>query len=593
MTKWRLRRPALPTVVLTALACTAVLSGCGVHPDVDHQVARAAPAPLLDVGPEPGPPEQVWQAEIEAAGSEQAAYRLVGGNLVVLTKTGLAAYDATTGDPAWSYREPGRQIWGVAETGGAIVLNTYKKKEKDGSDYTADKYLVGLDSGTGKRLWEKSEDWYITAAGESRSGTPPAWGDAADGTVVVQPDSPSERIGLDARTGEQRWRIDDRDVVGDCAEPKPSKPGSGPLVLAKFGCGATGGSMSVALDAGSGEARWHRPSPGDVTLHGEIGLFSRFDAPPVLVGPDGEELFSAPRGGSCPCELYANGTGVLLVYRSEAREGRALITVDPATRAAKPLRAWTGTERSGLSAAAGGRFYDVSSSLLPRDLDRLRAGLRLAGLTVTDVRSGTVRSVPLLAAGPLRTAANRAEQGRWLGAGGGRLFLATQERSGPNSFEPPVVTSFAVRDPKQPLELGGVPPESWPAPCRLLAGIPNDPDRRAPLGPPEADAPLTVGGTRIPATSCTSAVASQDEAERIVVARVRVLWVAATEQEAAALFGKERSTLHGANQERRPESGDGLVVRVGRTILSIQASGSGEHQDAVYRKVIENLRALG
>ncbi|GAB3403082.1 PQQ-binding-like beta-propeller repeat protein [Flindersiella endophytica] len=595
MTKWRLRLPGL----LAACAGVGLLVGCGVHPDVEHEVAEIAPAPLLDVGPEAGRPEQVWRATLRAVGSEPSTYRLAGGNLVVLTKTGLVAYDATTGQAAWSYREPGRRIWGAAETDGAIALNTYKGEQKDGSEQAGDKHLVGLDAGTGKQLWEKSEDWFITAAGDARSGTPPDWGDAAGGTVVIQPDSPSERIGLDARTGEQRWRIEDRDVLGDCAKPRPEpKPrtgehGSGPLLPARFGCGAAGGSMSVALDAASGRPRWHRPSPGDVTLRGEIGLYSRFDAPPVLIGPDGGELFRAPKGSSCLCELYANGSGVVLLYQSKAHEGGVLVSVDPDTRAAKPLQAWTGSDRSGLSAVAGGRFYDLRSSLLPPDPDRLRADLKLSGLVVAELSAGSVRSVPLLPAGPLRTAAEHdGDQGSWLGAGGGRLFLATQPRSGSDPSGPPVVTSFAVRDPKQPVELGGVPPGAWPDPCRLLAGIPDDPALRTPLRAPEAELPLTVGSTRVPATSCAYETRG-DAAELTVVARVRVLWVAATGQEAAALFGEERSTRHGGNQERADGSSGGLVARVGRTIITVQASGAGERRDAVYRKVIENLRALG
>jgi hypothetical protein len=257
------------------------------------------------------------------------------------------------------------------------------------------------------------------------------------------------------------------------------------------------------------------------------------------------------------------------LYRSEAREDSVLVAVDPATRAARPLQAWTGThrDRSGLSAVAGERFYDLRESLLPSDADHLRAGLKLSGLTVTDVRSGSVRPVPLLSAGPLRTTADKAgDQGRWLGAGGGRLFLATQATSGSNPSEPPVVTSFDVRDPKQPVELGGVPPGAWPDPCRLLAGVPNDPALGPPAGRPVADEPLALGGARIPATSCThNAGDVHNPADRTGFASVRVLWVAATRNALTDPAAWSYGSGVGSSPCRRPEPASTGTVSTARS----------------------------
>jgi outer membrane protein assembly factor BamB len=243
-----------PTL-LTVLVTGVLLAGCGLNVDVDRTEAESPPKPLADRGPAPGTYKQAWQVAA-SSGKRPASYRLVAGNLLAATKTGVYAHDAHTGKPTWHYSEPGRQVWSIAESDGAIVVHTYENVHEDGSDHIRDEHLVGVDAGTGEELWESTKEWSILTGGRTGSNTPPTWGDAADGVVSVQAESPFERAGVEARTGKKLWQVSDHDVAEACTD-KTGTASTGPILVTPLSCGMPD-DVIVALDARSGELRWRR-----------------------------------------------------------------------------------------------------------------------------------------------------------------------------------------------------------------------------------------------------------------------------------------------------------------------------------------------
>jgi outer membrane protein assembly factor BamB len=547
-----------------------VLTGCGLNVEVDHLEAESAPKPLADRGPAPGTYRQSWQVTA-ATGKEPANYRLVAGNLVVVTRSGLFAYDARTGKPTWHYREPGRELWSIAESDGVIVLGSYRGEDVRNED----EHVVGLDAGTGEQLWETTEEWELLAGGSPGSPTPPEWGDAAAGVVVVEPKFPRQRAGVEARTGKTLWKISSKDVAEKCTD-KTGTAGTGAIVLIRMSCSVPERVM-VALDARSGELRWRRslPSLGDPTVRPTIRdgvtLWDETGAPPVLIGADGKELFTGPAGSSCSCDLLVTGGRALLTHRQDKRE--ALVSVDVRTGKATPVPGWTSV-LGDVRSEAGGQMYEIrptvsqghASSLLP------------AGLTVTDAASGRLRWLPLPFASPSFTR----EEGytlpsTWLGVAGDRLFLAIQTLR-PGTAEPgaaPVITSYALAGTEQPVELGGVPASDWPDPCRLLTGLPPETETSGRREPGEG---TTIGQVRIPRLTCTAF--AKDGYDSI---GVQVLWVSRTEGEAAGLMKGVRAVI----------AGNAKVVRVGRVIVAVRAGDSPAKRALAEQTVVRNLRALG
>lgn len=564
---------------VVGLGLVIVVSGCS-GPDsssiaVEHTVVDSAPDRLADSGPQPGTYQQVWQATADT-GNEIADYHLISGHLLVVTSTGFQAYDARTGKPTWHYREPGRTVQGWAATNGAILLST-------SDDRSADRHVIGLDAGTGEQLWEWEENWSTIVSSRGPSGFPPVGrGDAAAGIVVViKPDSPSERLGIDARTGKERWRITNSDVADRCAAPAAgSNASSDDLVLVDLGCGR-GDSVYVALDAKSGEPRWHRSSSLSPTMRATmrdgITLWDVGSEPPVLIGPDGQDLFIAPPGTMCGslCDPVITGGRALLTYRDDEQREDVRVSVDLVTGEATVVPGSPGQVfLRATTAVAGGRVYEVAPMVDPEH--PVSGALLPAMLSVTDPTSHQVHYAALPFPAP--TAAP-AESVGWFGVAGDRIFTATQPGTLTDSSGPPVLTSYAVRDTTPPTELGGVPSQSWPDPCALSAGVPTEDEL-------ERGTPITIGSVSIPATSCEIDLPAPDYGR----VTLTVAWVAATEEDADALFGDGEPPTVDADEERGVGSTFSRL-RVGRTIVSLDST-NGDMTE-IGRVVVQNLRSSG
>lgn len=569
---------------VVGLGLVVVVSGCS-EPDsssgqdirVEHTVIDSAPDRLADSGPQPGTYQQVWQATADT-GNEIAGYHLVSGHLLVVTSTGFQAYDARTGKPTWHYREPGRTVRAWAETNGAILLSTH-------GDRFEDQHVVGLDAGTGEQLWEKEEDWSTIVNGLGPSElAPPERGDAAAGIVVVQPDSPLYRLGIDARTGKERWRVTNSDVADRCtATSADSSAGSDDLVLVELGCGQ-GDGVYVALDAKSGEPRWRRSSSQGPTVRAMmrdgITLWDVGSEPPVLIGPDGQDLFVGPAGTSSSCgtlcDFVVTGGRALLSYRDDERRENVRVSVDLGTGEATVVPGSPGQVFFQVAAAvAGGRVYEVAPMVDTED--PYGGSLLPAMLSVTDPTSHRVDYAALPF--PTPTVAP-AVSGGWFGVAGDRIFTATQPGTLIDPSGPPVLTSYAVRDTTAPTELGGVPPKSWPDPCTLLSDVPTEAE-------PDSGTPVTIGSVRIPATSCMIRLPDYGSSTLML----KVVWVAATEQDADDLFEDGESPIAGADEERGVGSKDSWL-RVGRTVVSLSAETGGATTE-IAPIVVQNLRRAG
>ncbi|GAB3403087.1 hypothetical protein GCM10027569_09850 [Flindersiella endophytica] len=567
----------LPAALLATLLTGALLAGCGLNVDVDRTQAGSAPKPLADRGPAPGTYKQAWKVTA-SSGKQRASYRISGGTLLLATKTGVYAHDARTGKPTWHYSEPGRQVWSIAESDGAIALHTYQNVREDGSDRIRDEHLVGLDAGTGEELWESTKDWSILADGSTGSTTPPTWGDAADGVVAVEAESPFERAGIEARTGKKLWQVSDHDVAGACTDQRGAA-GTGPILVTRLSCGLPKDVM-VALDARTGKLRWRKALPSlngptvRTTTRDGVTLWDETDATPVLLGPDGKQLYAAPAGSKCSCDLLVTGGRALLSYRDDKARKDVLVSIDVRNGQATPISGWTST-LEGARTVAGGRLYELTQSVT----QGFGASLLPSGLSVTDVAGGRLRSVPLPFAGTLFTQAEgQVLPSSWLGVSGDRLFLATQTHNARTAADPetaPVITSYAPAGTPEPLELGGVPASDWPDPCRLLAGLPPETEANGRMEPGEG---VTVGSVRIPRLTCT---ASTDSSAGPI--SVQVLWVARSEREAAGLLKGVPPVLFGRAN----------VLREGRVIVTVQAGDSTTMLAAAKQTVVRNLRALG
>lgn len=563
-----------------ALAVVTVGAGCSNGPDLDievqHRTSTPAAKPLSATGPPAGAYEREWRTQISYENGAPT-YHLIDGQLVLVTDEGFDAYDARTGKPSWRYREPGRQIDGFAATDGALVAGF-----RAAGDAITERHTVGLDTGTGELLWENTEeDWDLTYDGSGSLSTPTQPADAAAGIVVLGRDSDKERLGIQARTGDERWTVHQDDFAdADCAPAKGSadrRNAGGDVVPFHFTCenpdfaGGTVQQLLAVLDAESGELLWSRRadtgngvprirSEGPVTL-----LVPAGGQTPELIGRDGETLFAPAAECRSDCELYTTGGLAILRYRTAA-DGDMLASVDPGTGKTRTMRVRPPEPDRDSFHPADGRLY--WSSLVHGD------GLLPAELAVADVAGNRIERTPLPFPSPVTVQGAGGETG--IAVGGERLFTV-RTTAGSDANDGPydaVLASYVSAGTDRPVELGGVAPEDWPDPCDLVATPPDpsyDSDR-----PPDPGEPLELGAVTIPRVSCGRYLMT-----------VQVGWVAKTEPEAAELFPGGRSSKVGADEERRIDDPT-WMYRVGRVIVFVRTY---EDREAAAERVIANLRA--
>lgn len=553
--------------------CVGWLVGDGVHDRVTRptigveQRVVDAPQVLAVNGPAAGTFRQEWRRHLPLAGVQGGEAYLAGTHVVVTSPDGLHAYDARTGENGWHYREPGRTLWGLAVTAGVVVVETH-------GDLGV--RLVGLDAATGRRLWTSPDEWRLTHHGDDGSRTMGESADAAAGIVAVEPEGEPQRLGIDARTGEKRWTTRLHRWSGDgCAPVGGSEHArqdrDGEVLLAVL-CDAT----VLALDAATGDALWSRPlsptgtepvtSGGVVVLEtGGSRAMNWEDGLPTMLGRDGRRLFRLEPGTSClPCRPLSAAGRVVLPYDDEHGRSRIAV-VDP-----RDGRVWSGLAAPGGDPAYvsdGTRIYALRPTLVGT------GQLLPAGLAVFDVRANEWHLAPLpYSMLPARAGQPAPPPPALVGAAGGRLFaVATPPRDVPDARLE--LTSYASTGTREPTELGGVPAHDWPDACALLRNVQfEDWESRA----REPEPPLRIDGSTVARPGCT-----RGEAE------VRVLWVAATAQEADALLDGVASDA-GSDEESTAGLPDGArIVRVGRTIVLVR---DYETRESTVRAVVRELR---
>ncbi|MGH3487770.1 MAG: hypothetical protein ACRDP8_07625 [Actinopolymorphaceae bacterium] len=458
--------------------------------------------------------------------------------------------------------------------------------------------MLGLDSGTGELLWENTESWDLTYDGDLYS-SPLERADAAGGIVPVAADD-EERLGLDARTGDHVWKLTAADEAATrCAETAGGDhdvPANANVLPVQFRCETqdfgTGelAKQLLVVEPTSGELLWSRRIDSHagsaevevragVTMIVQAARDSDQDVPPALIGADGTTLFGR-KDGRCvgsACQLDVSGGRVLFRYAetvggsdSDDDTRDMLVSVDLRTGRSSRM-----PDPGGVFAAytpAGGRLYGLT--LAYGDAGPvIEQPLVPAGLAVLDVASRKVETALLPYPSRAMFPSSGGADPALVAVGGGRLFtvreLGNTATNGPYRAE---LTAYAAEPGTGPAELGGVSPDDWPDPCRLLADLP--PDGIFHYEPARPGPKLRLGDLTIGPTVCTR-----------LPAAVRVGWVAKTEKQAEQLFPDGEPSDVGADEERGFGTNT-TAYRVGRAILFVDAYVD---HDAIARKVIENL----
>lgn len=554
-------RRQLRVAAIVSFALAGLIAGCHEQPAShirsEHHAAASAPKPLADEGPPAAVYRAAWHRDLGRAagdGSPAVVPRLLAGNVVVWLGDGVQAYDARTGRPTWRYVEPGRAVRALASTGGALVLGTSRAEPRTRAAEEP-VHLVGLDAGTGQRLWDRVERGALTRDGSPVSHVAtsdqlsrPA--DAVDGVVALRipstEEDPGQLLGIDARTGEDRWRTDLPEVVDGC-RPRRSPDADGGVALPVLascddeGAGGEDRHVIAALDPATGEVRWSRRGAGDAALLEAADGITAWPSGKMikLLGRDGRSL-GLNTGDADRCRPRPTGDRVVLLCWTTGST-RAFV-VDPATG---ELVDSYGFPLPPDARFGGGRAYHLSP---------VRASAIPIALTVLDLMNGHETPAVLPARAGLGPDARDV---RLALAAGHRLFVTTKAAHGKVRL-----TAAAVRRRTPHPGLGGVAPKAWPDPCALLpvrSGVDESGESS-----PESSEPLELGEATVPATVCS---AGGDE--------VRVDWVASSAKEADALLAGSPSEIPGVD-ERDPGDPDNDAddaFRVGRYLLHVDVLG--------------------
>ncbi|WP_020578590.1 PQQ-binding-like beta-propeller repeat protein [Actinopolymorpha alba] len=570
--------------VCVAVVVVAGCSGEEAEFEVEHTTAAAAVSPLADRSPTPGQLERLWQTRVDTSDDidRDPTFQLVDGQIVVTGRwSGVRAYDARTGKPSWHYREPGREVERIASTDGVLVVLSGTANDSEAWEEDV-RHTVGLEASTGKLLWENREPWHPPSDGMTDSGET---GMAAGGIVVVRSGENWDPIGVDARTGDERWRVQAADLTENCESTKGT-PGKDELVLVTFSCGDPGASARprglAALDTETGKPRWTRSvtwhSHSQTDFRNGVTLLQRRGAAPELIGPDGRRLRLPAGAGDCmtlePCQLFtAAGQAVVVLTEDEGGSSRTRIAVTVDLRSGRttqtPLDPYPRWEM------AGGRLHAIQ----PLE-GRIRGDddYDLLPLALTTSHDGTFTQSPLPIGSD--TASDRPDV---LAVAGGRVFTLQRGPVGAAT-----IASYAPKDRgpvREPIALGGVRPDEWPDPCALLDGVPTHQakPKRTPTGR------TTIDDAVIPWTRCEAMLPNS------TYATVKVEWVGATEQLAADIFGGPahptypRVEVPDADEAYQTDAAT-IRLRVDRVIVSVLADADSDRTQ-VAATVAENLAA--
>jgi len=279
-----------------------------------------------------------------ASGRERWTFSPTDWWLEVLAASDGTAYVATADD---SISGSGETLYALALDGGDVEWSTEIGDPReavvtdDGVFVSAHGRVHGFDRADGRKRWSRSaEEVYSTLA-------------VVDGTVVYADQSEadgvySELLGLDAGSGEKRWRFDSWAATTTVA-------GDGDLFA--------GGARTARIDPSDGSARWTVENPGwltDASLTGSR-LYAGGDELHALARDGGERAWTwtpdPPQGGVSAAGI-ADGTLYLDAYHDAEVRNQYKFAVETADGSGR----WTfenGTELTDLSvgtdfAVAGG-----------------------------------------------------------------------------------------------------------------------------------------------------------------------------------------------------------------------------------------------
>lgn len=523
----------LVTVTLMAGACSQPDPPKRVH--IDHLVGKTGRTGVSGAGPALGLLQADWQVEVDVSAAT-VDFQVEGGSLLAFSTDGVQAFDATTGERVWHYREPGRRVEWSEQTGGSVLLRTTGGVDR----------LIALDSATGRLLWERTPEPYTSyTAGRG---------------VVVRSTLTQAFTGIDARTGEDLW--DRKPDVGEgCTAHLPTGvSGDGSVVVLAEECSGRTTRLD-GLDPTSGDLLWSHERPiGELTP----GMISVAGGSAVLAPskPKGVTVFSRDRvrqialslGGCDPCRPVVAGDQIAWQLEDEAQQQRVSI-INVRTGATTVVESMA--PQSDLI-SDGHRLYGLRQGLAGHV-----EGTPRYWATVIDPLAGSSRALPVHA---------QPDYGflHLVGTAGDRLIMVERRHEKAARFR---LTAYGSIPVAEPLEYGGADPRSWPDCAQLLAAVPG---KRLPGSPDtkrRADGGLFEGAALVTST-CRAGI------DGIGDVGVTVLWVTRRPQDADLLLDGRPGAPPDADEIA------GKSIRVGRVIVRVRGSDEAE------RAVVERLRSM-
>lgn len=199
---------------------------------------------------------------------------------------GLAALDRTTGEVQWTYCSADlawREVRGATDDI-VYVDATMPDPSASASEYRQLSAVIAIDATSGAELWQ------VPVARPQLGWAPGPF--AGGEVVVVEVDDGDDAaiVGLDARTGDQLWRVAKSDLGGST----DSMSMVAPLANTEEGVVITAPSGLIGLDRTSGEQVWS----SDVFLLDESGVMASrgpaaVDGSTVMI-PAASEITDAP-----------------------------------------------------------------------------------------------------------------------------------------------------------------------------------------------------------------------------------------------------------------------------------------------------------
>ncbi len=259
-----MQRKTLHSAVASWSVIVVALAVCGA----DWLQFRGTNGASVALGP--APPAS-WEEDENVAwrvnlpGRSVASPIVVQGKVITTSSSGVdqdhlhvLAFDVETGEQAWH-----RQFWATGRTlthpFSAVAAPTPASDGERIFAFYSSNDLICLDL-DGNLLWYRGLAFDFPKAGNDigMSSSPIV----ADGTVVVQIESQGESFatGIEAATGETRWRVD-RARSPNWASPMvmPGRPGGKTTVILQSGSGVVGHDMV------SGKELWNFELPCQTT----------------------------------------------------------------------------------------------------------------------------------------------------------------------------------------------------------------------------------------------------------------------------------------------------------------------------------------